>query len=87
VAMLGASPSSSAALKALATYGSRIISEIWRRVTWIRNSDAGFRGVILTLSAWAIRFDPHLVRVRAGTEVSASVRPVNLIYAKYRKVN
>lgn len=41
-AMLGASPSSSAALKARATKGSRIMREIWRRFTWIRNSDAGW---------------------------------------------
>jgi hypothetical protein len=65
---LGAKPSSSAALKAAATNGSRIISEICRRLTVVRNSDAVVRGVIITRLAWAIGFASFVVRVRAGAE-------------------
>ena len=69
VTWLGAKPSSSAALKAAATKGSRIISEICRRLTVVRNSDAVVRGVVLTLLALVMDLSPSWLGLEPGRKL------------------
>jgi hypothetical protein len=78
-------PSSSAALKALATCGSRIISEIWIRFTVVRNSDGLVRGVIITRGL-GHRVHPCL-GLEPGRKFAASPRLDFVITLIHVKVN
>ena len=80
MAWLGAKPSSLAALKARATKGSRIVRDIWIRLTVIRNSDAVVRGVLGTRVALAMVRPLSMVEARAGAEVGASPRLAFTLY-------